>query len=68
MDRFNKLVFGINAIDADQLPTKLALITILINAIMVRFKLLHAILGVMVDVTLVQVKEKLFNLGDKDGV
>ena len=58
LDRFNKLVLGINAIDAAQLPTELALITILKNAIMVRFKLLHAILGVMVNVTLAQVKEK----------
>ncbi len=58
MDRFNKLVLGINAIDAAQLPTELALITILKNSIMVKFKLLHAILGVMVNVTLAQVKEK----------
>ena len=58
LDRFNKLVLGINAIDAAQLPTELALITILKNSIMVKFKLLHAILGVMVNVTLAQVKEK----------
>jgi len=58
LDRFNKLVLGINAIDAAQLPTELALITILKNFIMVKFKLLHAILGVMINVSLAQVKEK----------
>jgi hypothetical protein len=58
LDRFNSLVLGINAIDAAQLPTELALIKILKNAIMSRFKLLHAILGVMVNLTLAQVKEK----------
>ncbi len=57
LDRFNKLVLGINAIDAAQLPTELALITILKNAIMARFKLLHAILEVMVNVTLAQVQK-----------
>ena len=42
LDRFNKLVLGINAIDAAQLPTELALITILKNSVMTKFKLLHA--------------------------
>ncbi len=56
LDRFIKLVLGINVIDAAQLPTELALVTILKNAIMAKFKLLHAILGVMVNVILAQVK------------
>ncbi len=34
LNRFNKLVLDINAIDAAQLPTKLALVSILKNAIM----------------------------------
>ncbi len=52
------MVLGINAIDAAQLPTELALITILKNSVMTKFKLMHAILGVMVNLTLAQVKEK----------
>ena len=50
-----------NAIDAAQLSTELALITILKKAIMAKFKLLHAILGVMVNLTLAQVKEKVLS-------
>ena len=42
LDRFDKLVLGIKAIDATQLPTELQLITILKNAIAEKFKLLNA--------------------------
>ncbi len=48
----------VHAIDAAQLPTELALITILKISIMAKFKLLYDILGVMVNLNLAQVKEK----------
>ena len=58
LDRFNKIVLGITAIDATQLPTELQLITILKNAISNKFELLNAMLLTMANLTLAQLKEK----------
>ena len=57
LDRFDKLVLGIKAIDATQLPTELQLITILKNAISEKFKLLNAMLLTTANLTLVQLRE-----------
>ena len=61
LDRFDKLVLGIKAIDATQLPTELQLITILKNAISDKFKLLNAMLLTTANLTLLQLREKLLN-------
>ena len=58
LDRFHKIVLGVNAIDPAQLPTELQLITSLKNAISGQFKLLNVMLLTMVNLTLVQLKEK----------
>jgi len=61
LDRYNKIVLGIMAIDLTQLPTELQLITILKNAISVKFKLLHVVLSTISNLTLVVLKEKFQN-------
>ena len=61
LDRFNKIVLGVTAIDATQLPTELQLITILKNAISVRFKMLYAMLEATANLTLILLKEKVLN-------
>jgi hypothetical protein len=58
IDRFNKISLSIVAIDATQLPSEVQLLAILKNAISGRFKLLHAMLEVMVGLTLAQLKKK----------
>ena len=59
LDRFNKIVLGVTAIDVTQLPTELQLITILKNDVSVRFKMLYAMLGATANLTLVLHKEKM---------
>jgi hypothetical protein len=54
-------MLGVTAIDATQLPAELQLITILKNAISVRFKMLYAMLEATANLTLVLLKEKVFN-------
>ena len=49
------------AIDAAQMPTEIQLIAILKNSISGAYKLLHVMLEVMVNLTLVQLKEKFIN-------
>ena len=61
LDRYNKIVLGIMAIDATQLPTELQLITILKNAISTKFKLLHVVLSTLTNLTLAVLKEKFQN-------
>jgi hypothetical protein len=65
LDRFNKIVLGIRAIDAAQLPTELQLITILKNAIADKYKLLNVMLLAMTNLTLIQLKEKFLNWESK---
>ena len=61
IDRFNKITLGVTAIDAAQMPTEIQLIAILKNSISGAYKLLHVMLEVMVNLTLVQLKEKFIN-------
>ena len=68
LDRYNKIVLSITAIDAKQLPTEVQIIAILRNSISDHFKLLNAMLGVMADLTLVQLKEKFLNWEMKNEV
>ena len=56
LDRYDKIVLGINAVDTAQLPTELQLISILRNAICEKFKLLNITLLSMPDLTLAQLK------------
>ena len=49
---------GVTAIDVAQMPTEIQLIAILKNSISGAYKLLHIILEVMVNLTLVQLKER----------
>ena len=55
LDRFDKFVLDIKAIDATQMPTELQLITNLKNAISDKFKLLNAKL--LTNLNLIQLRE-----------
>ncbi len=58
IDRFDKMSLDITAIDAAKLPTDLQFLAILKNAIVLRFKLLNAILNSIDGLTMAKLREK----------